>query len=88
MPNEQVLKHGVDAFVLHAIQFRIFVKRHVSRPANLFQFAESARCFAFQSVEFCTHGVRSDEIAILGLWLQEHKQFPCHDIDLGVVVLS
>jgi len=26
MPNEQVLKYGVDAFVFLAVQFRIFVK--------------------------------------------------------------
>ena len=26
MPHEQVLKHGVDAFVFRAVQFRIFVK--------------------------------------------------------------
>jgi hypothetical protein len=52
MPNEQVLKHGIDAFVLQAIQFRIFLKCHISRPANLLQFAESAGCLALQSVEF------------------------------------
>jgi hypothetical protein len=26
MPNEQVLKQGVDAFVFLVVQFRIFVK--------------------------------------------------------------
>jgi len=26
MPNEQVLKYGVDALVFLAVQFRIFVK--------------------------------------------------------------
>ena len=26
MPDEQVLKHGVDSFVFLAVQFRVFVK--------------------------------------------------------------
>jgi len=26
MPDEQVLKHGMDAFVFLAVQFRVFVK--------------------------------------------------------------
>jgi hypothetical protein len=59
MPNEQMLKHGVDAFVFLTVQFRIFVKRHVSGPSNFLHLAEHVDRLAFQSVEFRAHTFHS-----------------------------
>lgn len=58
MPDEQVLKHGMDAFVFLPVQFRVFVKRHVFGSANTPHFAEHLDSIAFQTVKFCAHGFR------------------------------
>ena len=58
VPDEQVLKHGMDSFVFLAVQFRVFVKGHVFGSADIPHFAEHLDCLVFQSVEFCAHTFR------------------------------
>jgi hypothetical protein len=59
VPDQEMLKHGVDAFVLRSVEFRILVKRHVSGSTNFPYFAEHLDDLVFQSVEFCAHIFRS-----------------------------
>jgi len=72
MPNEQVLNHRVDTFIFFTVQFRIFMKRHVSRPANLPDLAGNEDRLAFQSVKFFAH-ISLRRLAILGFGVYQHK---------------
>jgi hypothetical protein len=78
MPDEQVLKHGVDALVFLVVQFRIFVKGHVFGSANSLHFAEHLDSFAFQGVEFCAHTFRpaAGHSTVRGSAAQEYFRTP------------
>ena len=78
-----MLNEGVDRFVLYAIQFGVFLKGHVSRPANSLQLAESASCLAFQSIEFCAHDLRQGGTLILNSCARQHKYFSGRQEEYG-----
>jgi hypothetical protein len=53
--GEKVLKHGVQAVVLFAIEFCVFVKGKVPRAADTFHRAQHVGSLAFQRLEFFAH---------------------------------